>query len=61
MMKWDREAPRTILIVLANYFINVYFTILVSFQKLIFNYLVPYMVLILQMIGYHSYANQMSA
>ena len=38
---------------LINVFINIYFSFLVSFQKLIFNYLIPYVVLILQLIGYH--------
>ena len=56
-MKFERKSVPFLMVELVNCSINIYFFFLVAFEKLIFNYLVPYFVLIFQMIGYHSYAS----
>ena len=56
-LKLERQSLCKILLELVNCSINMYFMFLMAFEKLLFNYLVPYIVLIFQMIGYHSYAS----
>merc|ERR1712086_232444 len=53
----DKSIYFEYMVCFVNIVINVWIGVLINFQKILFNYLVPFMVLIFQLIGYHSYAS----
>ena len=53
-LKWDKFFVADFLTALANLWINLFYWSLMSFQKIIFNYLTSYVVLLIQLVGYQS-------